>query len=224
MPLSYLTVLSLIGFLSGSLPFGWIVARLAGIEIREHGSGNIGMTNVWRVLGWKHGLSVLILDVLKGLLPVLLAARLMATVNPPGLTPDGRNWLLLICGLAAILGHTFTPWLRFKGGKGVATSLGVLIALFKIWALLPLGIFLLLLALTRMVSLSSILAALSVGLATVFVPELRPFMAFGIPIALLVIWTHRENIGRIINGTERRIGRRKKVRAGGEPEQTSPGA
>lgn len=209
MPLYYLTVLTLIGFLSGSLPFGWMVARLGGMDIREHGSGNIGMTNVWRVMGWKPGLSVLILDVLKGLLPVLLAGRIMATVNPPGLTLDGRNWLLLICGIASILGHTFTPWLRFKGGKGVATSLGVLIALFKIWVLLPLGIFIVLLALTRMVSLSSILAALSVGLATVFVAELRPFMAFGIPVFLLVLWTHRSNIRRIMNGTENRVGRKK---------------
>jgi glycerol-3-phosphate acyltransferase PlsY len=204
-------VLALIGFLSGSLPFGWIVARLGGMDIREHGSGNIGMTNVWRVMGWKHGLSVLVLDILKGLLPVLLAGWLMARVNPPGLTLDGRSWLLLITGFAAILGHTFTPWLRFKGGKGVATSLGVLIALFKFWVLLPLGIFLVLLALTRMVSLSSILAALSVGLATLLVPELRPFMAFGIPISLLVIWTHRSNIRRIMDGTESRVGRKSKA-------------
>jgi len=147
--------------------------------------------------------------VLKGLLPVLLAARIMHIVNPPGLTVDGRSWLLLICGIAAILGHTFTPWLRFRGGKGVATSLGVLIALFKIWVLLPLGIFIVVLALTRMVSLGSILAALGVGLATLFVPELRPWMAFGIPVAVLVVWTHRANIRRILNGTESRVGRQR---------------
>ncbi len=208
MPLYYLTVLALIGFLSGSLPFGWIVARLGGMDIRSHGSGNIGMTNVWRVMGWKQGLTVLILDVAKGLLPVLFAAALMARVNPAGLTVPGRSWLLLITGIAAILGHTFTPWLKFRGGKGVATSLGVLIALFQLWALLPLGIFLAALAFTRMVSVGSILAALSVGVMTVAIPGLRPFMAFGIPVALLVLWTHRSNLRRIMDGTESRVGRR----------------
>ncbi|MCB1219185.1 MAG: glycerol-3-phosphate 1-O-acyltransferase PlsY [Planctomycetales bacterium] len=210
MPLYYLTVLALAGFLSGSLPFGWLVARLGGMDIRKHGSGNIGMTNVWRVMGWKAGLTVLLLDVAKGLLPVLLAGRLMDTVNPPGLTISGRAWLLLITGLAAILGHTFTPWLKFRGGKGVATSLGVLIALYQLWVLAPLGVFLLALATTRMVSVGSILAALSVGILAVAVPALRPYMAFGIPVALLVVWTHRSNIRRILDGTESRVGSGKK--------------
>ena len=211
MPLYYVTVLTLAGFLSGSLPFGWIVAKLGGMDIRQHGSGNIGMTNVWRVMGWKHGLSVLLLDTAKGWLPVFMAALLMANVNPPGLTTSGRSWLLLITGIAAILGHTFTPWLRFRGGKGVATSLGVLIALFKLWVFLPLGVFIAALAITRMVSVGSILAALAVGIMTLAVPELRPFMAFGIPVALLVTWTHRSNIRRILDGTESRVGRSRKT-------------
>ena len=209
MPLYYLTVLALAGFLSGSLPFGWLVARLGGMDIRKHGSGNIGMTNVWRVMGWKAGLTVLLLDTAKGLLPVLLAQRLMATVNPPGLTVSGSNWLLLITGLAAILGHTFTPWLKFRGGKGVATSLGVLIALYQIWVLVPLGVFLLGLAATRMVSVGSILAGLAVAAVSIAVPQLRHCMAFAIPLALLVTWTHRSNIRRILDGTESRIGSRR---------------
>src|SRR5262245_33987036 len=124
---AYVTLWLIAGFLVGSIPFGWIVAKLGGVNIREHGSGNIGMTNVWRVMGWKAGVTVLILDMLKGIVPILAywiypypyGDIVETTVSPVLVPPDWGNWMEMGIGLAAVLGHTFTPWLRFKGGKGV---------------------------------------------------------------------------------------------------------
>jgi glycerol-3-phosphate acyltransferase PlsY len=204
----YLTAWPLLGFLIGSIPFGYLVARAGGVDIRSVGSGNIGMTNVWRTLGWRAGASVLVLDILKGALPIVALDLCWPRLSPP-LPAGWLGWLGMGTGIAAVLGHTFTPWLRFKGGKGIATGGGVLIALMQVWSLVPVGVFLLTLAATRMVSAGSLAAAWGGCVTTLAVPHLRWLTVLTLPLALFVTWTHRENIGRILNGTERKIGGKK---------------
>ena len=196
----------LAAFLCGSIPFGLLLVKLAGKgDVRAHGSGTIGATNVSRVGGKGLGVVTLLLDVLKGFLPVFLAKQ-------AGVSPD----LLSLLALAAVLGHAFTPWLKFQGGKGVATALGVLLAVDAQLVVLPLATFLFALWLTRHVSLGSILAAammpvqflltgasiLNYGgtLLELLVPAL-PWAA----LALLVIWKHRDNIRRLQAGTESKL-------------------
>ena len=196
----------LAAFLCGSIPFGLLLVKLAGKgDVRAHGSGNIGATNVSRVGGKGLGVVTLLLDVLKGFLPVFLAKQ-------AGVSPD----LLSLLALAAVLGHAFTPWLKFQGGKGVATALGVLLAVDAQLVVLPLATFLFALWLTRHVSLGSILAAammpvqflltgasiLNYGgtLLELLVPALP-----GAALALLVIWKHRDNIRRLQAGTESKL-------------------
>jgi glycerol-3-phosphate acyltransferase PlsY len=226
-PWLYLAAWPLLGFLLGSMPTGYLVSRTRGMDIRSVGSGNIGMTNVWRTLGWKAGVTVLIVDILKGLLPVALTGLYLTQVSPEAhflLVPEKsplRHFfdggaaarhaeflrLGMVTGLAAVLGHTFTPWLRFKGGKGIATGGGVLMALLGVWSLVPVGVFGLGLLITRMVSASSLLAAWSGAAVCAAIPQLRLLLVLTVPLAAFVTWTHRENIGRILNGTERKVGR-----------------
>jgi acyl phosphate:glycerol-3-phosphate acyltransferase len=217
-PLQLQAISIIVAFLLGSIPFGLIIARAHGVDIRSVGSGNIGMTNVWRTLGWKAGLAVFILDVLKGWLPVFLVALYLQTnmaayVQNSNVLSVFTTWshIPIVTGLAAVLGHTFTPWLRFKGGKGVATGLGVAIGLYQMWILAPLAVFLLTLFIRRTVSLSSVLAALVIGALAFLVPELELLRAFGVLVALLILYTHRGNIRRILNGTENKVsfGRRR---------------
>jgi len=197
-------------FLLSSIPFGWLAARLHGINIREVGSGNIGGANVWRALGWRWGLSVLAADALKGLLPTAGVMWWLAhSQAASAIAPSWHEPLVMLSGAAAVLGHTFTPWLGFRGGKGVATGLGVMLALYQAWALVPLAAFAVTLGLFRMVSLGSIVAALTLAAISVAVPSLRPLWPFGLLAALLVLYTHRGNIARLIAGTEPRIGMRK---------------
>jgi glycerol-3-phosphate acyltransferase PlsY len=212
----YVTLWLIAGFLVGSIPFGWFVAKLGGVNIRDHGSGNIGMTNVWRVLGWKAGVTVLILDLLKGFVPVWAAAlwgiAYVHADNPPNHIihwyPRWLYWMLMGVGLAAVLGHTFTPWLRFKGGKGVATGLGVIIALMQQWVLIPVVVFAITLAITRYVSLGSILGSLAVAATCLAVHTLRQYTAFALLVPLVILFTHRSNIKRLLAGTENKVGRR----------------
>ncbi len=205
----------LAAFICGSIPFGLVLVKLAGKgDVRAHGSGNIGATNVVRVGGKALGIVTLLLDILKGFLPVFLAKKL-------GVGSD----LLALMALAAVLGHAFTPWLKFQGGKGVATALGVLLAVDVQLMIVPMGIFLFALWLTRYVSLGSILAA-----AMVPVQLLRGAWAFSwgatmsrnmgpilpwLALAILVIWKHRENIKRLQDGTESKLWGAKKEPANG---------
>jgi acyl phosphate:glycerol-3-phosphate acyltransferase len=205
----YGAVWLLAGFLAGSIPFGWLIARLRGLDIQQMGSGNIGTTNVWRALGWQAGVAVMALDIAKGLTPVLLAAAALAG-QPAGRIPPGLVAPLLMgVGLCAILGHTFTPWLRFKGGKGVATAAGVLIALLKLWMLGPVAAMVLVLAVFRYVSLANISASLVLAAMCLAVPALRPYWPLGVLTAVLVVVLHRANLKRLLNGTEPKVGRKK---------------
>ena len=216
-----MTAWLVLGFLCGSIPFGWIIARLHGIDIQRIGSGSIGATNVRRALGWGWAAAVLALDALKGLLPLIGLKVCLAHMPAAQIPPSWHHWLLMLTGIAAILGHTFTPWLRFHGGKGVATGLGVVIALMGWWLLAPLATFVLVVATTRMVSLGSIFAALSAAAFILSVPELRPYWLLGIAVPLLVLWTHRENIERIFAGTESRLWEKRQP---AEPADDAPAA
>lgn len=196
----------LAAFLCGSIPFGLLLVKLAGKgDVRSHGSGNIGATNVSRVGGKALGIVTLLLDIAKGFLPVFLAKR-------AGLSAD----MLALMALAAVLGHVFTPWLKFQGGKGVATALGVILAADAYMVLLPMGVFILALWLTRHVSLGSILAAAMVPVSpiiaiTAYSPlgasllKDRGLVLPWLALAILVIWKHRENILRLQAGTESKL-------------------
>ncbi|MBI3721646.1 MAG: glycerol-3-phosphate 1-O-acyltransferase PlsY, partial [Fimbriimonas ginsengisoli] len=175
----------------GGVPFGVIVARRQGVNITAVGSGNIGATNVGRSLGWHAGLLVFLLDVAKGAGATWGA---LALLGDPG-------WAIAI-GAAAVLGHSFSPFLRFRGGKGVATSLGVLLASAPAVALLAFCVFLSCFALTRLVSLSSLLATLA-AVGFFFVLSTPPVVqSVFLVLAIFLIYRHRSNIGRLLKGTE----------------------
>jgi glycerol-3-phosphate acyltransferase PlsY len=200
------------GFLSGSLPFGYFAGRLKGVDIRQHGSGNIGATNVIRVLGKGIGIPVFILDLLKGLVPCLVMQGRGA-----------ESWVLVLTGLCAILGHMFTPWLGFKGGKGVATAAGVLLGIAPVPVAVGLAVWLVFFFGTRYVSLASMLAGVAVAGTMAVQMALSGqwdavLLGFGIVLALLVILRHRANIGRLLAGTESRSGGKKKPAVGGEAD------
>jgi glycerol-3-phosphate acyltransferase PlsY len=190
-------------YLVGSIPTGYLMARSRGLDIRRHGSGNIGATNVGRVLGRNWGLAAFACDFLKGFLPLFLLRQWEF--------PDDIRWttslLLVVCGLAAILGHNYTPWLGFRGGKGVATTGGVIAALIP-WAfLVVLSVWIVLVALTRIVSIGSIAAGVMLPLAAFwFYPGQWVYLGLAFAAGALVVWRHRANIGRLRDGTEPRIG------------------
>jgi glycerol-3-phosphate acyltransferase PlsY len=179
----------------GSIPTGlWLGQRLRGIDIREHGSKNIGATNTMRVLGKKLGAIALACDIAKGLIPVLIAQRY-----------GEWAYLPIVCGVAAILGHTFSFFVNFKGGKGVATSAGVFMGLAPLPMLVAVVVFGLVLALTRMVSAGSILAATAMTISVFLLPTPFPIQVLTVVVALLVIYKHRTNIQRILAGNESKI-------------------
>ena len=190
-------------YLVGSIPTGYLWARAKGVDIRSVGSGNIGATNVFRILGKGPGIAVLLIDALKGFLP----AKFLLL----GATPETREYHSIVAGLFAVIGHNYTCWLRFKGGKGIATSAGVVLAWVPVALLISLGSWILVFAVTRYVSLASVLAALVLPLA-VFATR-QPGYMVGIASVLsgLAIYKHRGNIQRLLNGTENRFGRKKPV-------------
>lgn len=182
-------------FFLGAIPFGFWAGKLRGVDLRQEGSGNIGATNTLRVLGKGPGIAVLLLDAGKGFAPVALAQSVLHL--PPA-------WVVA-AGLCAVLGHTYSPFVRFKGGKGVATSLGVLIGLSPPVAGLTLLVFVATVALFKFVSLGSIVAALAeVGLFWLF-PVPLAFRVFGMIAAFFVVIRHRSNIARLRAGNESRF-------------------
>lgn len=183
-------------YVLGSIPTGlWLGLRLRGVDIREHGSHNIGATNTLRVLGKPLGAAALAGDMFKGLVPVLAARWL-----------DVWPELPLVCGVAAILGHTFSLFLRFQGGKGVATGAGVFLGLAWLPTLAAAAVFAAVVALTRMVSAGSIAGAAALVAALYVMPFSWPVRVMGTLIGALVVWKHRSNIQRILRGEESRIG------------------
>jgi glycerol-3-phosphate acyltransferase PlsY len=189
-------------YLVGSVPTGYLLGRARGLDIRQHGSGNIGATNVWRVMGRNWGLVAFAADFLKGFLPLYLVRTLGF--------PENGSWsialLLVLGGLAAIIGHNYTPWLGFKGGKGIATSAGVLGALMP-WVLaVALSLWIIATLITRTVSIGSILAAASLApLAYFFYPGNWIYFGLACLAGGLAVWRHRSNIQRLLAGTESRI-------------------
>jgi acyl-phosphate glycerol 3-phosphate acyltransferase len=195
----YLAIL--LSYLLGAVPFGYIVARLHGVDIFSAGSGNIGATNVGRVLGRKFGVLVFVLDFLKGAVPVVLVRQFLA--DPP--------WVAIAAGLAAFVGHMFPIYLRFRGGKGVATGTGVVTMLLPGPTAVALLVWVTVLATTRYVSLASVLAAMTlplVRLLTVAEPFAEPeriLTGFSLLAAALVTLRHRSNLARLIRGEENRV-------------------
>jgi acyl phosphate:glycerol-3-phosphate acyltransferase len=211
----------LLAYLSGSVPFGLLVGLWRGVDVRKAGSGNIGATNVGRLLGGKFFALVFILDLAKGLLPMLVGAWV---IRRSGATAGIGTYLLWIgIGAAAIFGHMFSIFLRFKGGKGVATSTGVALGLFPYYtlpALAALLVFIIIILITRYVSVASVLAAIAFPIAYVLIglawrpawPILGsqlPLLIFAVLVAVMIIYKHRANLARLRAGTELRVGQRR---------------
>jgi len=193
----------LLGYVLGSIPFAYIAGKLArGIDLRQHGSGNLGATNVYRTLGAKIAAVVFVLDTLKGALPVLAVRQYAVGAHL-------ELWAIA-AGVAAIIGHAKPIFLLWKGGgKGVATAGGVFLALAPIPALASMAAFVVVLLLTGYVSVSSLTAAVVLPLVLAATSGVRtPLFAVSVVIALFVFWTHRANIGRLRRGEEHRFGRK----------------
>ncbi len=197
-----------VAYLLGSIPTGFLVARARGIDIRQVGSGNIGATNVFRYLGAPAGVFVLLVDAAKGWLAVMLAVPLISGWLYPDASVQAREWLAILSALSAVLGHNYTCWLHFKGGKGIATSAGVLLAIVT-WALLViLAVWVVVFLLTRYASLASILAAFTLPFAALATGESTTLVVVTAALAALAIYKHKANIKRLLNGTENRMGRK----------------
>ena len=207
--LIYLIILLFLSYVTGSIPASIIVGKVfKGIDIREHGSGNAGGTNVFRVLGWKPALIVVIFDVFKGWLPTAIYAVQYFDHTPI----HDQGVVQILCGFASVLGHTYTIFAGFKGGKGVGTLGGMLIALFPIALPLCLLVFALTLILTGYVSIGSMLASASLPVFLLLLPVVSPLsppslslLVFSLLVTWFIIFTHRSNIGRLRNGTENRF-------------------
>jgi len=216
-----LAIIVILSYLVGSIPNSIIISKaVSGIDIRNHGSGNAGGTNVLRVLGWKYGLFVIFLDALKGAVAVVIISRLFYGPLPfENVSPfDDFTLVQIIAGMSAVIGHVWTVFAGFKGGKGIATALGMLLTLITVDMLIAVGIFTLVVLISRYVSLGSIIAALSVpvtlfireNLFHVDIPGYTTLFPFIIGVTVLVIFTHRKNLVRIFNGSENKISFRKK--------------
>lgn len=191
----WLVALFVGAYLLGSIPFGLLITRAQGIDITKVGSGNIGATNVKRALGLKWALVVFALDFLKGFGTALLAHSL-----------DNRQWLWLFVGFAAVIGHVLSPFMGFRGGKGVATSLGAVVASAPMIALIGFGVFVVVLAVTRYLSLASICGVATAPISAALLPRQSPVLIWSFVVLLcFVIYTHRMNIERLINGNENKF-------------------
>ena len=220
------SVAASVAFACGSIPFGPIVARLRGIDLRAVGSGNIGATNVGRALGWKWGVLVYVLDAIKGAAPVLAAGAMAGILGKPAdeVAPADMWWWLLM-PIAAVLGHMFSPFVGFRGGKGVATGSGAMLAVWPTLTgplLVAIGLWAVLLAATRYMSVASMAAAVSIPLTVAAAAAIRtgdgtpdgelpirhalPAIIVTGGVAMLVVWKHRPNIERLLAGKENRLG------------------
>ena len=203
MPELHPVVLVILAYVVGSIPAAYLAGRLHGVDVRKQGSGNLGATNVVRVLGWKTGLAVFLFDAAKGALPVLFFPRWSDSTLDPRI-------LALVYGVAAIAGHVRPVFLKFgKGGKGVATASGVFIALAPIPMAIALSVFVLVVLISGYVSLASLVSALVLPAVLAFTVGARsPMFIVSVILVAFVFWTHRANIGRLRRGEEHRFGRR----------------
>jgi acyl phosphate:glycerol-3-phosphate acyltransferase len=197
-------------YLLGSIPFGYLAGRLIGIDIRQAGSGNVGATNVVRVLGKRFGYPVFALDFLKGFGAVKIS-MLMASGRPPEW--DTPEIFGILAAISSVLGHLYPPWLKFKGGKGVATSAGALLALTPTATLIGVAIWIIVFWLTRYVSLASIIAAVLLPIVILVFSSQdqnkgKPLFYSSACVAAVIIWRHRSNLSRLIRGTEPRFTRK----------------
>jgi len=209
-------VIILLSYLVGAIPTSIIMSKLVkGIDIRKHGSGNAGGSNVFRILGWKYGISVILLDASKGMVAVLLVSRLYFGNFPfANATPfDDFTLVQIIAGVSAVLGHIWTIFAGFKGGKGIATGLGFLVSIVTIDMLLGLVVFAVVVLVSKYISLGSLAAATSVPIFMIIrenvfgvdISGYHTILPLTIFLALLVMYTHKANIGRIIKGKESKI-------------------
>lgn len=189
----------LASYLLGATPTSYLAGKLGrGIDLREHGSKNLGATNVYRILGWKYAIPVALFDIAKGAVPALVFSR--------------PAWLPVAAGAAAVLGHMFSPYVRFKGGKGVATAAGMFLALAPVAVLIAIPVWAICLWLTGYVSLSSIIAVLSVPLAVALLqPQAQYVLWASVALVALIVFAHRRNISRLLAGTEHRFRTKKTV-------------
>jgi acyl phosphate:glycerol-3-phosphate acyltransferase len=202
--LSYL-IAAAAAYLLGSIPTGFLVAKAKGIDIRAVGSGNIGATNAFRVLGRPAGIFVLLVDALKGFAAVWLASKIFWTLSVSESVLDTSR---IIAGICAVLGHNYTCWLKFKGGKGIATTAGVYLALAPAALGIALATWIVLALVTRYVSVASIVAAASLPIGVWFTTHNVLLLVVTTALSSLAIFKHKKNIQRLKNGTENRIGRK----------------
>ncbi|MHC1762954.1 MAG: glycerol-3-phosphate 1-O-acyltransferase PlsY [Verrucomicrobiia bacterium] len=192
---------ALISYLLGSIPTGYLAGKLRGIDIRSVGSGNIGATNVFRALGRTAGTVVLALDILKGFCACRFVPAMFEAVPSENLR--------IVAGIAAILGHNYTCWLRFKGGKGIATSAGVLLGWMPLCLLIVLAVWILVFATSRYVSLASVSAAVALPAVAWFTDASGRMTVIAALVGALAVYKHRSNLRRLLDGTEHRFGSRK---------------
>ena len=187
-------ILFVLAYLAGSIPFGLVVGKLFyGVDVRRHGSGNVGTTNVFRVLGKKAGVAVLVCDMLKGYIPAALAAALF---DP---------WFAIFIAAAPVVGHMYSVFLKGRGGKGIATGAAVVLALVPLVFAIVLVAWIVLLLTTRYVSVASLAAAFLVPVLTISLDEPVPYKIAGVLVAVIVWWAHRGNIQRLLAGEEHRV-------------------
>lgn len=215
-PVLRLGIIIALSYLLGSVPTGvWISRVFFGFDIRAKGSGNMGSTNIFRVLGWKWGLIVQVVDILKGLSAVLFVSHMFGGEMPfNNRTPfEDETVIKLIAGAAAVLGHIFSLFVNFRGGKGINTAAGMLVALAPIDVGIAAAGFLIAVVISGYISLGSIIAAITIPLAMIFrynilhdnIPGYHTIVYFAAAIALVVLYTHRANIRRLASGTENRF-------------------